>query len=274
MQLFSENIRRQNKKIGFVPTMGYLHKGHLSLVDIATENSDEVIVSIFVNPAQFGPNEDFTKYPRDEKRDFELLEGKNVAAVFYPDASEIYSSDFQTYVNVEKITLEQEGEFRPSHFKGVTTIVSVLFNCVKPNVAVFGQKDAQQASIILRMIEDLKYNIRMIVAPIIREDDGLALSSRNVYLSEEERKDALVLRRSLDASLKMIIAGERSTGKIIKTMKEFYYSVESARLQYIRIVDAQTFEEISLLQENRKYYILIACFVGKTRLIDNELISL
>ncbi len=199
---------------------------------------------------------------------------KKVDAVFFASAQEIYPKNYQTYVEVEEITKKQEGEFRPEHFKGVTTIVSILFNCVKPDVAVFGRKDAQQAAVIKRMTDDLQFGIKVIVAPIIREIDGLAMSSRNVYLSDKERKDALVLRKSLDSAVKMIESGERNTKKIISGMKGLYGEVDSAELQYIRIVEEKSFQEIEILDKGNSYYILIACKIGATRLIDNELIGL
>jgi len=274
MREYSLNLKTENKTIGFVPTMGYLHEGHLSLVDAASKNCDAVVVSIFVNPTQFGKNEDFSKYPRNFEQDIELLSQKKVDAVFFPSAQEIYPKNYQTYVEVEEITKKQEGEFRPEHFKGVTTIVSILFNCVKPDVAVFGRKDAQQAAVIKRMTDDLQFGIKVIVAPIIREIDGLAMSSRNVYLSDKERKDALVLRKSLDSAVKMIESGERNTKKIISGMKGLYGEVDSAELQYIRIVEEKSFQEIEILDKGNSYYILIACKIGATRLIDNELIGL
>lgn len=274
MQSFSKTKRIQGNTIGFVPTMGYLHEGHLSLVRKANELSDIVIVSIFVNPTQFAPNEDFTKYPRDEEKDKKLLIQENVDALFLPSVNEIYQPDFQTYVNVEGISKGQEGEFRPSHFKGVTTIVSILFNSVMPDVAVFGQKDAQQAIIIKRMIDDLKYDINMVIAPTLREEDGLALSSRNVYLSGKERKDALVLSRALQFAEKQIHQGERKVISIIQGMQSIINSVDTSSLDYIKIVNGTNFKEVNELIPSGKYYVLIACRIGSTRLIDNILIEL
>ncbi len=273
MQNFSIQMKREGKKIGFVPTMGYLHDGHLSLVKKANENCDIVVVSIFVNPTQFGPTEDFTKYPRDEARDLELLKSLNVDAVFMPDSNKIYQSNYQTYVEVEEITKKQEGEFRPTHFRGVTTVVSILFNSVLPDVAVFGQKDAQQAAVIKRMVNDLKFPIRIIIAPIIREPDGLAMSSRNVYLNEQERKDALILHKALLYGEKLIEGKEFNTQVVIDKMNYMMNEVKSSQLDYIRIVDADNFEELNFIEEGKEYYILIACKIGKTRLIDNILIS-
>lgn len=273
MHAFSNERKREGKKIGLVPTMGYLHEGHLSLVDKAKELSDVVVVSIFVNPTQFAPNEDFTKYPRDEQKDKELLKDKGVDAVFMPAATEIYPPGYQSYVEVTEITKKQEGEFRPTHFKGVTTVVAILFNSVKPEVAIFGQKDAQQAVVIKRMVDDLKFDIQIVIAPIIREEDGLAKSSRNVYLSEKERKDALVLSSSLRYADQMIAAGERNAGVIISEMEKQIKAVDSSVLDYIRIAEAGSFNEVEMLQPGKEYYLLIACRIGKTRLIDNLLVK-
>ncbi|MDP4192643.1 MAG: pantoate--beta-alanine ligase [Bacteroidota bacterium] len=274
MHAFSSEKRREGKKIGLVPTMGFLHEGHLSLVDKAKEFSDVVVVSIFVNPTQFAPNEDFSQYPRDEERDKKLLSEKGVDAIFFPQADEIYGPGYQTYVDVTEITKKQEGEFRPTHFKGVTTIVSILFNCVMPDFAVFGQKDAQQASVIKRMVKDLKFNINVIIAPIVREADGLAKSSRNIYLSEKKRKDALILSSSLRYAEQMILAGERNVNAIIMEMTKQIAKVDTAHIDYVRIVEADSFIETDKLQPGNKYYFLIACRIGKIRLIDNSLISI
>ena len=272
MQAYSLSRKKSGKRIGFVPTMGFLHEGHLSLVRKAKEVSDVVIVSIFVNPTQFAPNEDFTKYPRDEEKDKKLLSHEGVDMLFLPEVEEIYPEGFQTYIHVTGITKMQEGEFRPTHFKGVTTIVAILFNSVLPDVAVFGQKDAQQVSVIKRMVNDLKFNLEIIVVPIVREADGLAMSSRNVYLSESERKDALVLSRSLKHAEKLIRSGEKAIEKIISEMREIIGSVPASQPDYVRIVNAESFCEEEL-QAGKSYYILIACRIGKTRLIDNSLIS-
>lgn len=269
MQQYSLDQKRQGKKIGFVPTMGYLHEGHLSLVKRAKEKSDIVAVSIFVNPTQFGPTEDFTKYPRNEEKDKQLLESLGVDALFLPTPEEIYPGGYQTYVEVEEITKGQEGEFRPTHFRGVTTIVSILFNTVLPDVAVFGQKDAQQSEVIKRMVKDLRFPVQIDVAPIVREDDGLAKSSRNVYLSEKERQDALVLSRSLKRAEELISSGENNASAIVSEMKSVIDSVDTSQLDYIRIVESESFKETETLQKGKGYYILIACRIGRTRLIDN-----
>ena len=274
MHSFSREKKREGKTIALVPTMGFLHEGHLSLVKKAKQVADVVVVSIFVNPTQFAPNEDFTKYPRDEKRDKELLEELNVDALFIPDAEEIYSKDFQTYVEVREITKTLEGEFRPTHFKGVTTIVAILFNCVMPDISIFGQKDAQQAAVIMRMVKDLKFGIDIIVEPIIRESDGLAMSSRNVYLNEKERNDALVLYKSLLYSKSKIENGEREVDKIVGGMKEIINSVNTSQLDYIQVVNSMNFSAVEKLTEGTEYNILIACRIGKTRLIDNIMVKI
>jgi pantoate--beta-alanine ligase len=253
--------------------MGFLHEGHISLIRKSKMKADISVVSIFVNPTQFAPNEDFEKYPRDINRDRKLLKQEQVDILFYPDSSEIYQPEFQTYTSVEKITKTLEGAFRPTHFQGVTTVVSILFNCVKPDFAFFGQKDAQQAEIVQRMVLDLKFDIKVIICPIIREKDGLALSSRNVYLSLKERQDALVLSRSLKMADKMIKEGENDSDRILNEMKTFIASVESAVLDYVGIVEKQSFSEVNKLKEGEKYYVLIACKIGRTRLIDNLLVK-
>lgn len=256
-----------------MPTMGFLHEGHISLIKRSKQISDVTVVSIFVNPTQFGPGEDFESYPRDMERDINILMEQDVDCLFNPAPDEIYIPDFQTYVETEKITKTLEGEFRPDHFKGVTTIVSVLFNCVKPDYAFFGQKDAQQAAVINRMNDDLKFGIEVITCPIVREPDGLALSSRNVYLSPSEREDALVLSKSLKLGESMIQGGEIESKKIVSAIISLIKSVKSSDLDYVKIVDAASFESAAELKSGKKYYILIACRIGKTRLIDNLLLT-
>ncbi|HKJ82122.1 MAG TPA: pantoate--beta-alanine ligase [Ignavibacteriaceae bacterium] len=266
-------LKRKGKTIGFVPTMGYLHEGHLSLVRKARSKADIIIASIFVNPTQFAPTEDLANYPRNINRDKARLVKEGVDILFFPDTKEIYTDEFQTFVQVNEITAKLEGESRPTHFRGVTTIVSILFNCVKPDFAFFGQKDVQQAEVIKRMVKDLKFNTKIVVSPIVREKDGLAMSSRNVYLSEQERKDALVLSQSLKKAKEKISGGERSTAKILSGMKRLINSVGSSDLDYVSIVEANSFRQEKKLIKGKKYYILIACKIGKTRLIDNLLIK-
>ena len=273
MQDVSSSLKSAGKTIGFVPTMGFLHEGHLSLVKRSKELCDVTIVSIFVNPTQFSPSEDLALYPRDIEKDNKLLLEQKVDYLFYPDADEIYPENFQTFVAVDHITKKLEGEFRPAHFKGVTTVVNILFNCVMPDHAFFGQKDAQQAAVIKQMVNDLKMPVNIIVCPIVRETDGLAMSSRNVYLSVDERKDALALYRALQKAKKMIGEGERRVSLIISEMMMIISKVKSFRLDYIKIVESKSFETIEELKSSNEYYILIACKIGNTRLIDNELIK-
>ena len=253
--------------------MGYLHEGHLSLIRKSKKTADITVVSVFVNPTQFAPNEDLNKYPHDLKRDKKLLEKEKVDFLFYPGIKEIYPENYNTYVEVSGITGNLEGWFRPTHFKGVTTIVSMLFNAVNPDHAFFGQKDVQQAAVIKQMTADLKFDIKIHVCPIVRETGGLALSSRNIFLSPSERKDAFVLNRSLKFASKLIKGGEANTKIIVKGMMKMVNSVGSSRLDYISIVEAESFKEIRKLEKGNKYYILIACRIGDTRLIDNLLIK-
>lgn len=272
MQDVSFSLKSAGKTIGFVPTMGFLHEGHLSLVNRSKELCDVTIVSIFVNPTQFSPSEDLALYPRDIEKDDELLLEQKVDYLFYPDVNEIYPENYQTFVAVNQITKKLEGEFRPTHFKGVTTVVNILFNCVMPHHAFFGQKDAQQAAVIKQMVNDLKMPVNIIVCPIVRETDGLAMSSRNVFLSEDERKDALALYKALQKAKKMIHEGERRVTLIISEMITTITNVKSSKLDYIKIVKSKSFEVREELKSSNEYYILIACKIGNTRLIDNELI--
>lgn len=266
-------FRKEEKVISFVPTMGYLHEGHLSLVRYAKKNSDFCVVSIFVNPTQFGPNEDFNRYPRDEKRDLELLEKENVEIVFVPTTNEIYGEDYQTYVKVKKYSEILEGEFRPTHFEGVTTIVLKLFNIIQPDFAVFGQKDAQQAFIIQKMVKDLNIPIRIDVQPIVREADGLAMSSRNVYLNPEERKQALALYKGIQLAEKLLNDGERNPLKIINEVKNFISTYPLAKIDYVEIVDKSDFSKTTSLVDGNEYYLLLAIRIGNTRLIDNTILK-
>jgi len=273
MQKVSSSLKSAGKTIGFIPTMGFLHEGHLSLVKRSKELCDVTIVSVFVNPTQFSPSEDLAHYPRDIEKDNKLLLEQKVDYLFFPDANEIYPENFQTFVAVNHITKKLEGEFRPTHFKGVTTVVNILFNCVMPDHAFFGQKDAQQAAVIKQMVNDLKIPVNIIVCPIVRESDGLAMSSRNVYLSKNEQKDALALYTALQKAKKMIGKGERRVTLIISEMMTIIDKVKSSKLDYIKIVETKSFETVEELKSSNEYYILIACKFGSTRLIDNELIK-
>jgi pantoate--beta-alanine ligase len=247
--------------------MGYLHKGHLSLVRIAGDKSDVVVVSLFVNPTQFGPREDFSRYPRDFKRDRLLLEKARCDYLFVPGTKAMYPEGYLTYVNVEKLTGHLEGTVRSGHFRGVTTIVAKLFNLVQPDIAVFGQKDAQQAVVLKKMVGDLNYGIKMIIAPTVRERDGLASSSRNKYLSPEERKQAKVLYQSLRLAKQMIKQGERSVNQLVSKMNKFIDKQPLAEIDYIAVTDAHTLELLNKLKG--EVLISIAVRFGKTRLIDN-----
>jgi len=272
MQSEAGMIRRSGLTIGFVPTMGYLHDGHLSLVRIAREKADVVVVSIFVNPTQFGPDEDLDRYPRDLKKDEDLLGKENVDIIFYPSVEEMYPEGFLTYVSVEGITQTLCGRFRPNHFRGVTTVCAKLFHAVNPHFAVFGQKDAQQTAVIMRMVRDLNMNLEIVAGPIVREKDGLAMSSRNTYLSAEERKDALSLNESLNMVREKALKGETDASKLIKEMSEKIQSKKNTRIDYIQIVHPITLKDLDRIQN--KALIALAVFVGKTRLIDNIILDL
>ncbi len=271
MKKIADQLRKEGKIIGFVPTMGYLHEGHLSLVKIAKRKSDVCVVSIFVNPLQFGPKEDYHTYPRNFKRDKKLLTALGVDIIFYPSEKEIYPEPCLTSVQVKKLSEGLCGRVRPGHFEGVATIVTKLFNIVKPHIAVFGQKDYQQAIIIKKMVKDLNFDIKIIIAPTIREKNGLACSSRNIYLNEKERKEATVLYQSLRLAKKMIKEGERNSERIIKEMKKLITTKSSGKIDYIEIVDAKTLAPVKKI--SGKVCIALAVFFGKARLIDNILVQ-
>jgi len=253
--------------LGLVPTMGYLHEGHLSLVSRAKTECTYVAVSIFVNPTQFGPNEDLSKYPRDLERDLHLLEDAGVDLVWTPAPEDMYPTGFQTWVEVGQMTLPLEGAQRPGHFRGVTTVVSKLFNAVGPAKAYFGQKDAQQAAVIRQMTRDLNFPVEIVVCPIVREPDGLALSSRNVYLSPEERKAATGLYRALSSAKAAYDRGERNAGKLRQVMQDILASEPLASTQYVSCADYDTLQELD--EVTGKTLLSMAVFMGKTRLIDN-----
>jgi pantoate--beta-alanine ligase len=267
MQSIARKLHAQNKTIGFVPTMGYLHQGHLSLVKMAKRYADVVIVSIFVNPIQFGPKEDFFDYPRDFSRDRKLLKKEGVDYIFYPQASAMYPQDYKTFVEVKDLSEKLCGQSRPGHFRGVTTVVAKLFNIVQPDIAVFGAKDYQQAIIIKQMAQDLNFPVKIIIAPTVREKDGLAMSSRNSYLSPGERKEAVVLYKALKTAQSLIKAGERNAQRIRDQIQEIIKSAQTAQIDYIEIVDAKTLEPLTIL--SGKVLIALAAKFGKARLIDN-----
>ncbi|MBE0068179.1 pantoate--beta-alanine ligase [Thermoanaerobacterium thermosaccharolyticum] len=263
--------KAQGKTIGLVPTMGYLHEGHLSLVKEARENSDFVCASVFVNPIQFGPNEDYNKYPRDIERDIKLLEENGCDLVFIPSVEEMYPNERLTTVSVIKITNKLCGAYRPGHFDGVCTVVTKLFNIFTPDIAVFGQKDAQQVAVIKKMVEDLNIPVKIIASPIVRDKDGLALSSRNVYLSDDERHAALILNKSLKEAEKILKSGERNAENIISRVKNILESEPLCKIQYVSCVHPDTLEDLTAI--NDKALIAIACYIRNTRLIDNLLWS-
>jgi pantoate--beta-alanine ligase len=273
MQEVSEKFRCEGKKIAVVPTMGYLHNGHTSLIERASSLADIVITTIFVNPTQFGPNEDFTCYPRDFEHDKAVAHTAGSDIIFYPDAEEIYPTGFSSIVEVEEASNILEGVFRPKHFRGVTTVVAKLLNITQPHIAVFGQKDAQQAFLIRKMVKDLNYNVDIIIAPIVREADGLAMSSRNIYLNETERKSALVLFRSLQHAAERVQQGERSIALLRKEMLNIIQSGAPSQIDYIAFVNPTTFSETEYLNQS-EILVALAVRFGTTRLIDNFLIPI
>ena len=272
MQQESETLRSAGKKIGLVPTMGYLHAGHMRLVEQAKRMSDLVIVSIFVNPAQFAPNEDFSRYPRDFERDKSLLSKAQVDVVFNPGMPDMYVSNFGTYIEELEASRVLEGKFRPTHFRGVTTVVAKLLNICKPHIAIFGQKDAQQVFIVRKMIRDLNFDTTVIVVPIVREEDGLAMSSRNVYLSPQERTNAIVLHQSLEFAEAQIRNGERDVRRLQSAMEQLIRSKGSPAIDYVAFIDPQSFHEIEKIS-SASVLIALAVRFGTTRLIDNALVS-
>ncbi len=270
MQKLSDELRK-TKRIGFVPTMGYLHEGHLALVRKANELGDITVVSIFVNPIQFGPQEDLAKYPRDFERDTALLEKEQTDIVFYPSADEMYFHDFSTYVEVKKLQDFLCGKSRTGHFVGVATVVTKLFNIVKPHFAVFGQKDFQQLAVIEKMVRDLNIDIEIIGYPTVREKDGLAMSSRNTYLSASERDKALLISISLKKAENLFLEGERKTAVLKKEVEGVLLQKEGINIEYINICDVHTLEDLETIKN--KAVLAIACRIGKTRLIDNTILT-
>lgn len=272
MRTYARIMKKQNKLIGFIPTMGALHEGHLSLIRTARKQSDVVIVSVFVNPAQFGPDEDFARYPRDIKKDEELARVCGVDCLFYPEKEEMYPKGFATCVTVEGLTDVLCGGSRPGHFKGVTTIVTKLFEITKPDIAYFGQKDAQQAFVIKKMIEDLNMDVTLKILPVVREEDGLAMSSRNRSLSQNQQKEARVLYRALEHAHTLIQSGEREAEKIISGMRTIIKEAPSAKIDYVSIVDTEGLRDVKHVKG--EVLIALAVWIGKTRLIDNIIVNL
>ncbi len=273
MTQFSETIRKNDQTLAFVPTMGFLHDGHLALMKKARECADHLVVSIFVNPAQFGPNEDFSTYPRAMEQDLEKCRKIGAAAVFTPTDDQMYPSGFETYVTLEKLPFHLCGLSRPGFFKGVATVVTKLFNIVRPHVAVFGEKDFQQLTVIRRLVRDLNLGIDIVGVPIVREPDGLAMSSRNKYLSSAQRPHALLLSRSLEAAEKAVKQGETDAGKIRELASDILAAgPEEMRVDYLSLCDPDTLDEVAVIQGPT--LMAMAVWLGKTRLIDNRLLVL
>jgi pantoate--beta-alanine ligase len=273
MSSVARKIRReQDRTIGLVPTMGALHEGHLSLVREARRMCDVVVVSVFVNPTQFGPSEDFERYPRNLTKDTALLTDYNVDYIFAPPVEEIYPKGFSTFVNVEGLSEQLEGASRPGHFRGVATVVTILFNIVRPDFAYFGQKDAQQATVIKRLVRDLAFETEIIVLPTVREDSGLAISSRNLYLSPEEEEASAVIHQALAKAKAAYKEGERSAARLSEIVRTTIETEPRARLDYVSVTDAETLEKLDKL-DDRTILIAVAVYIGKTRLIDNTVLN-
>ena len=263
--------KKEGKSIGLVPTMGYLHEGHASLMECARKENDIVIVSDFVNPIQFGPKEDLATYPRDFDADCKLCEGIGVDLIFHPEPSEMYAPDFHSYVGVDTLSEGLCGKSRPIHFNGVCTVVSKLFHIAEADRAYFGQKDAQQLAIVRRMVRDLNFNIEIIGCPIIREADGLAKSSRNTYLSPDERAKAVVLNRALTKGREMVLAGEKDAAKVVKTIRDMIEAEPLARIDYVEIVDWNELQPVETI--DGPILMAVAVFIGNVRLIDNFIVE-
>ena len=263
--------RKAGLTVGLVPTMGYLHEGHKSLIDKAVEQNDKVVVSVFVNPMQFGPTEDLESYPRDMDRDAALCEKAGAYLIFHPEPEEMYDDNFSSFVDMNTLTGCLCGKTRPIHFRGVCTVVAKLFNIVTPDRAYFGQKDAQQLAVIRHMVNDLSFGIEIVGCPIIREEDGLAKSSRNTYLSEDERKAALVLSRSLKEGRKLVEDGEKDAAKVKKTITDIIEKEALAKIDYVEVVDWNTLEPVEKI--DGPVLTAIAVYIGKTRLIDNFIVE-
>jgi len=271
MHLYSRVMKKEGKTIGFVPTMGYLHEGHALLMRIARKQTDIVVTSIFINPTQFAPGEDYENYPRDIKRDEEIAKNAGVDIIFYPNKEDMYPPGYSTYVHVNGLSDNLCGISRPNHFTGVATVVSKLFGIVKPEIAYFGQKDAQQASILTKMVQDLNMDVVIKILPIVREDDGLAVSSRNIYLDRKEREDAVVLYNALVKARELFEHGEHRSSAIVNKMEKLVSERETAKSDYIKIVDMQSLEDIKVIKD--KALVAMAVFIGKTRLIDNTILG-
>jgi pantoate--beta-alanine ligase len=271
MKEIAGRARAQNLRLGFVPTMGFMHEGHLSLIRKVNELTDLVVVSIFVNPTQFGPDEDYERYPRDLTRDTDMCIAEGVDYLFVPEAKDLYPPGPRVYVDVADLTETLEGASRPGHFRGVATIVLKLFEIVQPHLAAFGQKDAQQAIVIRRMVEDLLLDVELLVLPIIRDENGLALSSRNRYLSEDERAAAAAVPRALEAARELLAEGRTDPAELVQAATEVIAAEELLTVDYIELVDNKNLQPLSTV--DREVLLLIAVNCGKTRLIDNALLA-
>lgn len=259
--------RKEGLSVGLVPTMGYLHEGHKSLIDKAVEQNDRVVVSVFVNPIQFGPGEDLATYPRDLDRDAALCENAGADLIFHPEPETMYFDDFCSFIDMDGLTKGLCGKTRPTHFRGVCTVVGKLFNIVAPDRAYFGQKDAQQLAVIRRMVRDLNFNLEIVGCPIIREEDGLAKSSRNTYLSPEERKAAVILHKGLSEGEALVRSGETNAARVKQAIRDVIESEPLAKIDYVELVDFDNMEEIDTLK--KPFLAAVAVYIGKTRLIDN-----
>ena len=272
-----EEVRAEVKKwreegltVGLVPTMGYLHEGHKSLIDKAVEQNDKVVVSVFVNPIQFGPTEDLATYPRDLQRDSALCENAGADLIFHPEKEDMYFDDFCTYIDMENLTKGLCGKTRPTHFRGVCTVVGKLFNIVQPDRAYFGQKDAQQLAVIRRMVRDLNFNLEIIGCPIIREEDGLAKSSRNTYLSPEERQAATILHKGLTKGEELVRGGEKNATTVVNAIREVIETEPLAKIDYVEMVDFDNIQPVETIEGT--VLTAVAVYIGKTRLIDNFIV--
>lgn len=271
MQIAATGLRGLGQRIGLVPTMGALHEGHLSLVRRSKQETDVTVASIFVNPAQFGPHEDYLKYPRDFERDSALLIREGADLLFAPSVEEMYPADFQAYADVERVGVPFEGEFRPGHFRGVATVVLKLFNIVQPHRAYFGQKDAQQCAVVQQLVRDLSLPMEIVVCPIVREPDGLAMSSRNGYLKPDERRAALTLSRSLGRARDLIEAGERRADELIRCIRGVIELEPKARIDYVAVADADSFESRTVV--GGRTVIALAVWISGARLLDNLIVE-
>src|SRR5262249_49449004 len=273
MMSIARELRAEGQRVGLVPTMGALHEGHLSLVNRAISISDKVVVSVFVNPLQFGPTEDYTRYPRDLARDAELAFTRGVDIIFAPAPVEMFPPGFGTYITVDPLADRLEGASRPGHFRGVTTVVAKLFNIIRPNFAFFGRKVAQQSILIKRMVRDLSMDVEVVGCPVVREADGLAVSSRNAYLDDRQRPAAVVLRRALDRCRTLYNGGERDSARLIHAMKSILAAEPLARIDYVAITDTQDLNPIDIISTEAPALISMAARIGETRLIDNIVLN-